>query len=449
MVSLLDEIHMSTFIFLVFQTLCFIFSISFFINGILREEKALKTVEADLRLASAPDHEELEGIFSKLKGSRYYRLWQRYSQDYYQQKTEAGLKAKEYFGLDVMREWLGYRSWMEMGSRLHITVGVIGALLGVALGWAREETNGLGVETTLFIFLWGVVLSALWMIVDRLLMSRLEKQMDRHAGMMTDLLQSKNEERQMRRWEKLLQDQGECWQQALSDSLESVFHPILHQMKLSHEEWSQQQVETKKRLESLEALLRSVQSQGEKMGEHLISLLDNQKSTLQRIDPLLEGVQESAAGMIRVAPQLKDVVENLDSWKEELQQMQAQQQQVLLELSKGWGQYQEIVEEAARKMETHVAEVSSQVSAIQAHWASTGRQFSELQESLDQSVQGFAKEIDTGLKHTFRYFDSELIKAMKKFSQLNHSFTYALEDLLLELEELSRSLKQKRDEQAS
>ena len=164
-------------------------------------------------------HEELEGIFSKLKGSRYYRLWQRYSQDYYQQKTEAGLKAKEYFGLDVMREWLGYRSWMEMGSRLHITVGVIGALLGVALGWAREETKGLGVETTLFIFLWGVVLSALWMIVDRLLMSRLEKQMDRHAGMMTDLLQSKNEERQMRRWEKLLQDQGERWQQALSDSL--------------------------------------------------------------------------------------------------------------------------------------------------------------------------------------------------------------------------------------
>ena len=173
------------------------------------------------------------------------------------------------------------------------------------------------------------------------------------------------------------------------------------------------------------------------MGEHLISLLDNQKSTLQRIDPLLEGVQESAAGMIRVAPQLKDVVENLDSWKEELRQMQAQQQQVLLELSKGWGQYQEIVEEAARKMENACGRGVFSSFCDPGTLGFDRKAISELQESLDQSVQGFAKEIDTGLKHTFRYFDSELIKAMKKFSQLNHSFTYALEDLLLELEELS------------
>lgn len=421
MSSLLGEIGIFTSILLGFQTIVFFASIFWLAQRIIMERKAFKEVAESLRLMANPDPEQLEEIFTKVEGSRYYTLWHRYRQripirEPYQEAFNT------YFDAEAMRRVLGYRSEVETVSQVHIALGVLGSLFSVVWTWSGGGIDPEGIFTALYPFLWGVILLVVWLIVDRILVSPLEGKVEHHTGMLEDVLLRAHHGQWM-----------EKWKQEFVAALENGLSPLLQQMKRIEEERMEEREGVLELLRSIEHSLQTMEREGARHEAHFTEQMEN-------LGLLIHTMQEVTTELVSVIPKLEDVVQGIDTLKEGLGEMQEGQQQTLMELATEREKHNGLLQQTMQEMEDHVKGISKQVASMQEQWTGIKDEFIELRRNLERSGEKFASDIHNGLDKTFDHFDRELTEAMKKFSQLNRRFTDSHEKLLRELEELPRRL---------
>ncbi len=354
MSSFLGEIGIFTSIFLGFQALVLIVFIYWLARRVMTERKAFKEVEENLRLIANPDPEQLGETFAKVEGSHYYTLWLRYRQrvrlhEPYQDAFYT------YFDAEVMRRVLGYRSEVETYSQVHISLGVLGSLLSVLWAWSGGEIHQGDMIAALYPFLWGVLLLILWLIVDRILVSPLEGKVDHHAGIMADVLLRDHHEQWMN-----------TWKDEIVEVLEKGLSPLLQQMKWVEEERMEEREGVLEQLRSIDHLLQTMEREG---ARHDAQFMEQ----MEKLGLMVHTMQEATTGLVSVIPKLREVVQGLDTLKEELRQVQEEQQQALMELAAGREQHNALVERTVKEMKQYVKEISDQVTRMQNQWEENQR----------------------------------------------------------------------------
>lgn len=617
-------------IFLLFQLILF-FALCFYqVIRISKEMKVMNQIKKNLEVinrgSNKKAHEidqEIEELFSNVKGSRYKDLWSRYFNRVSDKNEDERIRVEPFFGFDIMHYHMGYRPLMDVGAGINVSIGVLGTFIGLSTGLAdlnlgdtdalRTGISGLldGMKVAFYSSVFGVFLSLAWTLFDRMISSQLDKKIDWHSEKLDYLLSTDDEELFLNRLEKISRSQADHLKTLLTDALEKAMQPIvttiresngqvsnafgalndqfsklqsgvenqsklletqiefsksnsndiserlveqitggtqqsisqftniisdtkdlqqqmmqtvntvvekfasseqtqsttlertekmfeqfenmtseLDQMRGSYKEASSfmeglsgafQQIQslTQEQLPVQQEVMRSNQSLAEKydglterfkefnsaieskyenlmdevitvskslstsfkdMTDRFSQSLVTQSSMMKESDVLLQNVKEVVEYLTPVAPELKDVVGNIHSLKEQLHHMQQLQNELLPELVEMKTQTNKTVEEALTTTKSYMNEMTNQLDVMKTSWGTTREQFEQTRETLNTSVKDFSENIDNGLSKTYHHFDETLTNAVKQVSQLVYQFSDVQKEFVDTLEDLSEEI---------
>ncbi|PWW32305.1 hypothetical protein DFO73_101569 [Cytobacillus oceanisediminis] len=165
-----------------------------------------------------------------------------------------------------------------------------------------------------------------------------------------------------------------------------------------------------------------------------------QSNMLKESDVLLSSVKEVVEYITPIAPELKDVVGNIDGLKEQLIRMHQLQSDLLPELVAMKEQTNEVVQEALQTTKSYMGDITEQLEVMKSSWTTTRSQFEQTRETLNTSVKDFAENIDNGLTKTYQNFDETLTNAVKQVSQLVYQFSDLQKDFVETLDDLTEEL---------
>ncbi|WP_071394824.1 hypothetical protein [Bacillus tuaregi] len=173
------------------------------------------------------------------------------------------------------------------------------------------------------------------------------------------------------------------------------------------------------------------------MTDNFKQALASQEHSLHESDTLLRSVKEAVSNLLPVAPELREVVGNIDVLRAQLEKAQQMQNDLLPEIVSMRKDTNTVIQDAMISTGSFVNEITSQVQMLQSHWNTTKEQFAATRENLDSSVKDFGENIDHGLSKTFEHVDRTLTKAVSEVSNLVNQFSDVQGELLDGLEELS------------
>jgi methyl-accepting chemotaxis protein len=603
--------------FIIFLTLAIV--LSFLITKEIRTMQKVKKEIEGLDNRSKNIDQQLQKIFNEVHKSRFKELWDRYYKRVKNKEEDEKIKVDDFFSDDVLYHHMGYRSWMDMGSGLFVSIGVLGTFIGLSVGLTElnvGDSDALrtgigslidGMKVAFYTSVWGVFLSLVWTFFDRIIGQKLEKEIDWHAERLNYLLNTEDEEIFLNRLEKLTRNQTDQLKTVLTDVMEKAMQSMVSQVQQSHAQvqnaftqlnhqfekinngidtqakllqsqleltqnnsldmtdklvdqitggteksltqFSQlieetanmqkymmgtinqvvdsfsaiqkHQNETSEKTEKMFSRFDTMSNKLEAMGgyyeqassyianlseqiqavqnltieqlpvqqdvlksnqllaqkyenitegfkefnekieekhyqiiEQVTTVLETmaenykamtvefknalkvQANTLNESYTLLQNVQEAVTNLLPVAPNLREVVGNIDMLRTQLEQTQQLQQDILPELVSMRQDTNTTVQEALTATRTYVDEITEQVKTLQSHWNTTKEQFVATRETLDNSVKDFGENIDNGLSKTFEHVDNTLTKAVSLVSNLVNQFSEAQSELLEGLEDL-------------
>lgn len=566
---------------------------------------------------------QINNLFSKIKKSRYKMLWERYYNRVSEKKEDERINVEPFFGFDIMHYHMGYRSLMDVGAGISVSIGVLGTFIGLSMGLSdlqigstealRTGIGGLlnGMKVAFYTSVWGVTLSLFWTLIDRLISGQLDRNIDWHSEKMDYLLSTDDEELFLNRLEKITRDQSAHLKTLLTDALERVMQPVvmtiresngnvsqaftqlhdqfsklqsgvenqskllenqleltktnshdisdrlveqitggtqesisdysalikdsqilqtqmvqtinqvvdsfastqnsqsttierterlfetfeqmtaeMNQMRSSYAEASNFMGDLSKTFQNIQQLtqdqlpvqhevMRSNQSLADKydgLTERFIEFNENverkyeglleevltiskgltstfqqmtnkfsdsltiQTNMLKESDTLLQNVKGVVQYLTPIAPELKDVVGNINHLKEQLTTMQQLQNDLLPELVEMKQQTNEVVEDALSTTKSYMSDMRDQLDAMKSNWNTTRDQFEITRETLQISVRDFSENIDNGLSKTYQHFDETLTNAVKQVSQLVYQFSDLQKDFVDTLEDLTEEM---------
>ncbi len=188
----------------------------------------------------------INSLFAQVKKSKYKELWERYYNRVSQKNEDERINVEPFFGFDVMYHHMGYRTLMDMGAGIHVSLGVLGTFVGLSVGLAelhigntealRSGISSLldGMKVAFYTSVWGVLLSLMWTMFDRWISSTLERNIDWHSERLDFLLSTDDEELFLNRLEKLSRNQADHLKTLLTDALEKAMQPIVLSLQQSH-----------------------------------------------------------------------------------------------------------------------------------------------------------------------------------------------------------------------
>lgn len=158
--------------------------------------------------------------------SKYVQQWNRYYERASQEDEK--VKVEPYFSMSALHFAIGERGLLELGGGVHTTIGVLGTFIGLTYGLSGlnvinpEELRGgidnllSGMTTAFLTSIMGIVLSLMWIFIDRKLTMKLEEEINWHASELTALLTKTDE-------------------QTLVQQLESMFTPLVQALTEQNE----------------------------------------------------------------------------------------------------------------------------------------------------------------------------------------------------------------------
>lgn len=246
----------------------------------------------------------IQEAFNKVKkGSRYKVQWKKYYNRITEKEDDEKIKIAPFFGVDALHIALDKRGVMDIGSGLHVSLGVLGTFLGLSVGLAdlnltdtdelRTGVAGLigGMKVAFYTSVLGVFLSILWTFIDRFLAGSLEKEIDWHSNELGYLLDVDDGEIFLNRMEKISQQQADQMKTILSDALEHVMQPLVQTVQQGNQQVSST-------ISSMSSNLTDVYSQlkeqSEVSKEHL-NFLKNQGSDVSSklVDEISKGTNDT------------------------------------------------------------------------------------------------------------------------------------------------------------
>ena len=232
-------------------------------------------------------NKQINHIFSKLNHNyAYRRQWERYfSRVKKENSIDEKIRVEPFFGYDAMHDNLGKRGLLDNGGGIHVSLGVLGTFIGLAIGLSglnmanpdllREGVSGLisGMKTAFYTSVLGVVFSIVWILIDSVISRYRNEKIDWHINKLHYFLNADDEEIFLNRLEKIQQQQTDQMKTLLTDALENAMVPFVQTIEKGNQEIS-----------------RKLAEQNETSAEHL-SFMKTQ--TEDMTDRLLESVSSS------------------------------------------------------------------------------------------------------------------------------------------------------------
>jgi len=273
---------------------------------------------------------KINELFSNVHpNSTYRKQWERYYKRIQKdKKSDEKIRVEPFFGLDALHETIGKRQMLDIGGGVHVSLGVLGTFIGLSLGLSglnvidpellREGVSGLisGMKTAFYTSVFGVVLSLIWIIIDRSISRKVENEIDWHSNQLHLLLNADDEEIFLNRLEKITQQQSEQMKTLLTDALEKTMQPFIHTVQKGNDEISHQ---LKIQSDTSKEHLNLMKNQSDEMSSKLIEqMTSGTKETIEEFMGMLErsrhsqeSMLESVTGMVRQLEQASTSNEKL------------------------------------------------------------------------------------------------------------------------------------------
>ncbi|QBP42695.1 hypothetical protein [Paenisporosarcina antarctica] len=241
--------------------------------------------------------------------STYRKQWERYYKRIQKdKKSDEKIRVEPFFGQDALHDTIGKRQMLDIGSGVHVSLGVLGTFIGLSIGLSglnvmdpellRQGVSGLisGMKTAFYTSVFGVVLSLIWIIIDRGISSSVEAKIDWHSNQLHLLLNADDEEIFLNRLEKITQQQSEQMKTLLTDALEKTMQPFIHTVQSGNDEISSQ---LKIQSETSKEHLDLMKNQSEDLSSKLIEqMTSGTKETIKEFMVMLENSKHSQESML-------------------------------------------------------------------------------------------------------------------------------------------------------
>lgn len=240
------EVSMFTGIYLTVQVLVFMLLIAVHLFTKHKERQAMGIVRKELLLLREQNVDEMNlnikinSIFQTVSPkSNYAKQWNRYYDRITKKKPGEKIRTEPFFGLEAMYSAIGQRHILDFGGGIHTSLGVLGTFIGLSMGLSglnvldsealRIGIGGLigGMQVAFYTSVLGVVLSIIWIFVDRFISKGIEAEIEWHSNELALLLNADDEEIFLNRLEKITQQQSDQLKTVLTDALEHVMQPFV------------------------------------------------------------------------------------------------------------------------------------------------------------------------------------------------------------------------------
>ncbi len=273
---------------------------------------------------------QINALFATVKKSRFKMLWERYYNRVSEKKEDERIKVEPFFGYDIMHYHMGYRSLMDVGAGISVSIGVLGTFIGLSMGLSdlqigntealRTGIGGLlnGMKVAFYTSVWGVTLSLIWTLIDRIISGQLDRSIDWHAEKMDYLLSTDDEELFLNRLEKITRSQSDQLKTLLTDSLERVMQPVVMTIRESngnvsqafsqlHDQFSRLQNGVENQSKLLENQLELTKTNSHDISDRLVQQItgDTQES-ISEFSSLIRDSQSLQSQMVQTINQVVD-----------------------------------------------------------------------------------------------------------------------------------------------
>lgn len=313
--------------FMTFQFIVFIGLIIMHLVMNRHNYSSMTKVKKGLReLDSQTNIEELNFEINKVfdgasDKSLYKKQWEKYYKRIKKgQAVDEKIRVEPFFGYDAMHDTLGRRHILDYGGGLHVSLGVLGTFIGLAIGLSglnvidpellREGVAGLigGMKTAFYTSVLGVVLSLVWIFVDRAISTKTNNEIDWHIDRLHYFLNADDEEIFLNRLEKITQQQSEQMKTLLTDALEKAMTPFVQTIESGNREITNHLITQS---ETSKEHLNIIKTQGDELTSKLIEQITATTSeTIEDFNKLLRHSQttqqEMFSSMDGVVNQIKD-----------------------------------------------------------------------------------------------------------------------------------------------
>lgn len=421
------------------------------------------------RKFSGPLDRKIDEIFQILSPrTKYHIQWKRYYERSSIQESEDRLRVEPYLGDETLMYHMGYRAWLDMMPGLFVSFGVLGTFIGLSLGLgglSHADVNSMksgifvllgGMKAAFLTSIAGILSGFFWSFLDRIVTSRLEKQVDLHSEQLAMLLNPDEEELFLQRMEKMAKHQAEHLKTVLTDALEQAMKPAFEGLQAGIQSQSeimerQLQVTLKQSADITDKLVDSItggtKDAIERFDGMVMTTFDMQDrmltslndvvakfaqtsnvhneflSTIQRsTNGLVETMQGSATAFVETLQgsaktmndQMLNVVSNLEtatedmrqvsedmviiasrleSVQEHVQQMQAIEERLLPQLLNMNNESTNVMKDLLGQSKEHVTQIGNHVHDLNENWKSANQTFHETSRTLRSSVQEWSENI--------------------------------------------------------
>ncbi|UGB33153.1 MotA/TolQ/ExbB proton channel family protein [Metabacillus sp. B2-18] len=417
-------------IFLVFQLFLFFILCFFQTTRIVKEMRVMDRLKKNLseinRGSNKQAHEidqEINDLFSIIKGSRYKDLWSRYYNRVSEKNEDERIRVEPFFGFDVMHYHMGYRPLMDVGAGINVSIGVLGTFIGLSTGLAdlnmgdtdalRTGISGLldGMKVAFYSSVFGVFLSLAWTLFDRVISSQLDKKIDWHSEKLDYLLSTDDEELFLNRLEKISRSQADHLKTLLTDALEKAMQPIVSTIRESNGQVSNA-------FGALNDQFSKLQSGVETQSKLLETQIEFSKSNSNDIsDRLVEqitgGTQQSISQFTNIISDTKDLqqqmMQTVNTVVEKFASSEQTQSTTLERTEKMFAQFENMTSELDQ-MRSSYKEASSFMEGLSGAFQQIQHLTQEqlpVQQEVMKSNQSLAEKYD-GLTERFKEFNSAI-----------------------------------------
>lgn len=478
-----NGLGVSTFtnLFLLFQLILFavlLFVQWYRINKEILVMKKLRPELETLQRTPGTDSEDIDQrineYFTNLKGSKYKFLWDRYYNRVSEKKADERIKVEPFLGFDIMHYHMGYRSLMDIGAGIYVSIGVLGTFLGLSMGLSDLEIGDTetlrtgigsllnGMKVAFYTSVFGVSLSLVWTALDRMISSKLDKDIDWHAERMDYLLSADDEELFLNRLEKISRNQADHLKTLLTDALEKAMQPVVSTIRESNGHMSSafnqlnDQFSTLKdgmdnQSKILETQLEFTKSSGQDISERLV-------------DQITGGTQESIAGfstLVKDSQSLQtQMVETINQVVDRFASTQTSQSSTLEKTERLFDKFEQMTNEMDQ-MRGSYAEASTFMSGLSTSFQQIQQLTKEqlpVQQEVMRSNQSLAEKYDgltdrlqefnTNIERKYEGLLEEVLTISKSltgsFQQMTDKFSNSLvvqSNMLKESDQLLQSVK--------
>ncbi len=309
----INSLSLFTIIYLFLQIGIFVGLLFWYYTTKSVERKTLKNVrkaiEQKIKKGEGLTNYSLNEVFkNQNKKSNYVKQWNRYYSRISEKAVDEKIKVEPYFGMEALHFAIGERGILDLGSGVHTSLGVLGTFVGLTFGLSGLDSldpealrGGIedllsGMTTAFLTSVLGVILSIIWIFIDRKITMGLENSIDWHANELSLLLNADDEEIFLNRLEKISAQQSEQLTTLLTDALEKTFNPFFNTLQSNNQqitngftkmeaqlttqnELTQQQIEVTRNQSSdlSEKLAKSLAADTQSVIEDFVGVLEHSK----------------------------------------------------------------------------------------------------------------------------------------------------------------------------